>query len=60
MWLIKFIDTDPDTGEISQEKTLAYTDEENHAMAIIGAMGHADEEPNRTYFAIKDHTAHAE
>jgi hypothetical protein len=60
MWLIKFIDTDPDTGEISQEKTLAYSDEELHAMAIIAAMSMADEEPNRTYFATKDNVDHAE
>jgi hypothetical protein len=59
MWQIKFLDVDPDTGQTSQEKTIAHATEENHAMAIIGAMSIADEEPNRTYFATKDHTAHA-
>lgn len=53
MWLIKFKDTDPDTGQISQTMILAQTENSFHAEMIIAALSQADEEPNRTYFATK-------
>jgi hypothetical protein len=53
MWLIKFKDTDPDTGKTSQEMVLAQSENSFHAEMIIAALTNSDEEPNRTYFAIK-------
>ena len=54
MWTIKFKDTDPDTGETSQEVEIARSADKKHADAIVWAMSHADEEPNREYFAIHE------
>lgn len=53
MWIIKFKDTDPDTGEISQEMILAQSDNPFHAEMICHALGVTDEEPNRVYFTTR-------
>lgn len=49
-----FKDTDPDTGEISQEKTIAYLYCERTAAEFIKwAIEKYDEEPNREYICEK-------
>ena len=53
MWVIKFKDIDPDTGEISQEMVLAHSMNPLHADMICEALGQADDHsPNRVYFSI--------
>ena len=54
MWTIKLKDIDPDTGKISQEVEIAVSADKNHADAIVWAMNHSDDEPNREYFLIHE------
>lgn len=49
-FLIKFTDTDPDTGDISQEKVVASAYSEVYAKAIVEALNKDDgSDPNREY-----------
>jgi hypothetical protein len=53
MWVIKFKDIDPDTGEISQEQVLAQSMNPLHADMICEALALADfDQPNRVYFSV--------
>jgi hypothetical protein len=47
---IKFKDTDPDTGNISQEMTIATCEKTEHAKWIIEALYKHSEEPNRDFY----------
>jgi hypothetical protein len=54
MWLIKLKDIDPDTGETSQEKVLAQSENHFHAEMIARALAEADfDQPNRVYFTTR-------
>lgn len=54
MWLIKLKDTDPDTGEVAQEKVLAQSENPFHAEMICEALTLADsDQPNRVYFTTR-------
>ena len=54
MWLIKFKDIDPDTGEVAREKVLAQSENPFHAEMICEALTLADsDQPNRIYFSTR-------
>lgn len=51
-----FIDTDPDTGFVSQMKTIAYADTEYYAKMFANFLNSTEEvgdDPNRKYHFIE-------
>jgi|APFre7841882793_1041355.scaffolds.fasta_scaffold17494_1 hypothetical protein len=49
---IKFRDIDPDTGLISQEKTIATCETTDQSKWIIEALTKHSDEPNRSFFGV--------
>lgn len=53
-YVIYFIDINPDEGDVSQMKPVAYVDEEDFAKALIKFLnsvdGDGNVDPNRTYY----------
>ena len=52
-WEIQYMDIDPDSGDVTDPKTVATTKWPTYANVILDAFCKHDENPNRNYFIVK-------